>query len=292
MEPDELVSVVVPTYNRSRTIKICLEALAAQSHRNIEIIVSDDGSSDETADIVAEFMRSDRRIQLIRSPVNAGPAAARNRAIRKARGKLIFFTDDDVAVPPDWVSKGLRVFRDAGCVGVEGRITYVSETYSPRYSDRVVSNLSGNHFMMANMAYTKDVLFKVGLLNESFRVMEDRDLAMRVQECGDVLFSRDLNVTHMREQRTMRSFFLEARSFAAQAQFNMVHNKRDRMVWFVHQPEKLLTLIFPPLIFVRYFSAKFESPFDYLLLLALYPRLWYERILVWRWAIRYHKFMI
>jgi glycosyltransferase involved in cell wall biosynthesis len=292
MESDQLVSVVVPTYNRSRTIAKCLEALIEQSHTNIEIIISDDNSSDKTVAVVSEFMRADPRIKLIRSSINTGPAGARNRAIKEACGDYIFFTDDDVVVPQDWISKGLRLFEDAGCVGVEGQIVYVSSTYRPRYRDRAVGNTSGNNFMMANMAYKRDVLFEAGLLNESFRVMEDRDLALRVLKYGSIVFSKDFSVTHMREQRTVRSFFLEARGSAAWVQFDIINEKRNQMVWFVYRPLKLLALVFPPLIFSSLVTARFKSPFDYFLLLLLYPRLWYERILVWRWAIRYKKFII
>lgn len=292
MESDELVSVVVPTYNRSRSIVKCLEALIGQSHSNIEIIVSDDSSSDATVAVVSEFIRSDPRIKLVRSSINTGPAGARNRAIKEACGDYIFFTDDDVLVPADWISTGLRIFNDVDCVGVEGQIVYVSSTYRPRYSDRVVGNTSGNHFMMANMAYKRDVLFEAGLLNESFRVMEDRDLALRILKCGSIVFSRDFSVTHMRERRSVKSFFLEARGSAAWVQFLIINEKNDQMVWFVYRPVKLLALVFPPLIFSGLFTARFKSPFDYFLLLLLYPRLWYERILVWRWAIHYRKFII
>jgi glycosyltransferase involved in cell wall biosynthesis len=292
MKLDELVSVVIPVYNGSQSIGKCLEALLVQSYRNIEIIVCDDNSSDETVDVVAKFTCSDLRIRFIHSSINTGPAGARNRGIKEARGSFIFFTDDDVVVPPDWITTGLRIFGDTNCVGIEGQIIYVSSTYRPRFSDRVVGNTSGNHFMMANMAYRKDVLFEVGLLNESFRIMEDRDLALRVREYGNIVFSKDFSVTHMRDQRTMKSFFLEARGSAAWVQFDIVNKQRDQMTWFIYRPFKLLALMFPPLIFSRYFSASFKSPFDYLLLLALYPRLWYERILVWKWAFRYKKFVI
>jgi GT2 family glycosyltransferase len=237
-------------------------------------------------------MRSDPRIKLIRSSTNSGPAGARNRGIKEAGGDFIFFTDDDVVVSPDWISTGLSIFESTKCVGIEGQIIYVSGTYRPCYSDRVVKNSSGNHFMMANMAYTKDALFKAGLLNESFRVMEDRDLALRVLKQGDIVFSKDFSVTHMREQRTIKSFLLEARGSAAWVQFDIVNKQRNQMVWFVYQPFKLLALVFPPLILTRYSTARFKSALDYKLLLALYPRLWYERILVWRWAIRYNKFVI
>ncbi len=89
MEPNELASVVVPTYNRSRSIGKCLEALLAQSYTNVEIIISDDNSSDQTIDTVTEFMQFDPRIKLVRSSINTGPAGARNRALHEAHGDFV-----------------------------------------------------------------------------------------------------------------------------------------------------------------------------------------------------------
>jgi len=289
----ELVSVIVPTYNRSRSIGKCLESLLAQSHTNVEIIISDDNSSDHTVDIVTEFMRRDTRIGLVRSPVNTGAGGARNRALSQAHGDYVFYTDDDVEVPADWISTGLRIFSDTGCSGIEGQIEYVSATYQPRYSDRAIYNRTGNHFMLANMAYRRDALVKAGPMNEDLRIMEDRELAFRVMEFGDIVFAKEFFVTHMRDELTFKSFILEARRTAAWVPFNILSKRRDQMVGCVYRPDKLLTLAFPPLIFMRFFTAtRFESPLDYVLVLALYPRLWYERILVWKWAIRYRKFII
>ncbi len=292
MSSEEFVSIVVPTYNRNQSIRKCLEALIEQSHRNVEIIISDDNSTDETAAVVTDFMRSDSRIKLIRSPINSGPAGARNRAIDKARGNYIFFTDDDVIVPKDWISTGLRIFENSDCVGVEGQIIYVSPTYRPRYSDRAVGHTSGNHFMTANMAYRRDVLFNAGLFNESLRVLEDLDLALRVLKYGNIVFSKDFSVIHMHGQHTLKSFFLVARGSSSWVQYDIINKQRNYMLGFIYRPLKLLTLFFPPLIFGGLFTARFANPYDYLLLLELYPRLWYERILVWKWAIRYRKFII
>jgi len=292
MGSEEFVSIVVATYNRHRFVGKCLQALIEQSHRNVEIIICDDNSTDETVALVTEFMRSDPRVKLVRSSINSGPAGARNRGIKQARGNYIFFTDDDVIVPRDWISTGLRIFENDDCVGVEGQIIYVSSTYKPRYSDRAVGHTSGNSYMTANMAYRRDVLFNAGLFNESLRVLEDLDLALKVLKYGSIVFSRDFSVTHMHEQHTLKSFFLVARGSSRWVQYDIINNQRNYMFWFIYRPMKLLTLFFPPLIFGGLFTARFASPYDYLLLLELYPRLWYERILVWRWAIRYRKFVI
>src|ERR1700678_1803497 len=112
METGELVSIIVPTYNRSSKLADCLKALCAQSYENIEIIVADDDSTDDTLGVAKEMMAADPRVKLVQNPVNMGASTARNRAITEACGDYIFFTDDDVLVPVGWVSAGLRAFRN------------------------------------------------------------------------------------------------------------------------------------------------------------------------------------
>jgi glycosyltransferase involved in cell wall biosynthesis len=89
-----LVSVIIPAFNASRHIRQTLESVLTQTYQNIEVIVVDDGSSDTTTDVVEEFVKRDTRFQLFRQS-NAGVGAARNAAIRKARGKYIAPLDAD-----------------------------------------------------------------------------------------------------------------------------------------------------------------------------------------------------
>src|SRR5262245_20800587 len=85
---EELVSVIIPAYNAERTIAATLDSVRAQTHRNLEIIVVDDGSRDQTASLVETFCVRDERIRFVRK-ANGGLAAARNTAIDHARGTLI-----------------------------------------------------------------------------------------------------------------------------------------------------------------------------------------------------------
>jgi len=88
---DPLVSVIVPVYNREHCIKRAIDSVLAQSFRDFEVVVVDDGSKDGTAGILKSYGES---IRLIRQE-NAGVSAARNTAIRAARGRWIAFLDSD-----------------------------------------------------------------------------------------------------------------------------------------------------------------------------------------------------
>ena len=90
----ELVSVIIPAFNAAEHIRQTLNSVLAQTYQAIEVIVVDDGSADATGAIVEEFVKKDARFQLVRQS-NAGVGAARNTAIRKARGKYIAPLDAD-----------------------------------------------------------------------------------------------------------------------------------------------------------------------------------------------------
>lgn len=116
MDSTTPVSVIIPTYNGALRIERCLTALKAQSDgRNVEIIVVNDGSTNNTLEVLSQYAD----IRVISQP-NAGPAAARNRGAREAVGAVILFTDDDCEPAPGWLNAMLAPFSDREVVGTKG----------------------------------------------------------------------------------------------------------------------------------------------------------------------------
>ena len=89
-----LVSVIVPVYNCERYLRRCIESIINQSYKNIEIILIDDGSTDNSGEICNAYALSDNRIRVIHTE-NSGPSAARNIGIKNSKGEFIFFVDAD-----------------------------------------------------------------------------------------------------------------------------------------------------------------------------------------------------
>jgi len=94
MNEAPLVSVVIPTYNRSLYLKQAIESVQGQTYDNWELVIIDDGSTDDTFDIVKKYSERDKRIKYFRQE-NAGVAAARNAGISQSHGVWIAFLDDD-----------------------------------------------------------------------------------------------------------------------------------------------------------------------------------------------------
>ena len=88
-----LLSVVIPTRNRAQLVCEAIESALSQRHGQVEVIVVDDGSTDNTADVIAERFRS--HVQVLRHEERRGAGASRNTGIRAARGHLVAFLDDD-----------------------------------------------------------------------------------------------------------------------------------------------------------------------------------------------------
>lgn len=276
------VSIIIPTYNRSNSINSCIDSLLQQTYSDFELIVCDDCSTDDTVLKVESY--DDRRIRIIKHKINGGPAAARNSAILQAVGSIIFFVDDDVTTPANWLATGLKYFDDTDVQGVEGRIVYVSPEYKPRYSDRIVQNTNGRLYMTANIAYRKKALLSAGLFDTELRQYEDRMLGFKIREMGEIKFAIDFYVTHQRETYTIKNFFGEGAKVKYRIICLVKSGDRDHFRGPFYEPLKFLVILCPVLLITRVRSHRFETKYDWLLLFLAYPRLWYERMKIWETA--------
>ena len=106
-----MISVVLPSYNRAHILPRAIESILGQTYKDIELIIVDDGSSDNTAEVVGSF--SDSRIVYVRQE-NAGACAARNNGIAHARGDYIAFQDSDDIWHHDKLEKQLATLQNTG----------------------------------------------------------------------------------------------------------------------------------------------------------------------------------
>ena len=102
-ENNELISVIVPVYNVEKYLKQCVNSIIKQTYTNIEIILIDDGSTDNSAHICDEFAQIDPRIKVFHK-ANGGLSSARNEGIKKSKGKYLTFIDSDDDISEDYVS--------------------------------------------------------------------------------------------------------------------------------------------------------------------------------------------
>jgi glycosyltransferase involved in cell wall biosynthesis len=193
-----LVSVIVPAHNAAAYLGETLRSALSQSYRNIEVIVVDDGSSDETGAIAERFAWEDRRVRVVHLEMRRGVAAARNAGIRQSHGELIAPLDaDDVWYPQKLEKQVARMLHSPPQVGVvyawsahlddRGELTGGANTASES-GDVLLGMIIRNFIGHASAPLIKrSCLDRVGLYDTRFAVQhmqgcEDRDLYLRLAE--------------------------------------------------------------------------------------------------------------
>jgi teichuronic acid biosynthesis glycosyltransferase TuaG len=113
---DYMVSIITPTYNSEIYIEETIKSVLAQSYQNWEMLIVDDCSTDGTANVVKEYCAREPRIKLISLPENQGVAAARNEAIKRAKGQYLAFLDSDDLWLPEKLTTHLEFMQKHKCL--------------------------------------------------------------------------------------------------------------------------------------------------------------------------------
>jgi glycosyltransferase involved in cell wall biosynthesis len=198
------VSVVVASYNGAATLRACLQSLTRLNYPNYEVILVDDGSTDDTQQIAAEFPA----VRNIRQN-NLGLSAARNTGIAAATGEIVAFTDSDCRADEDWLYYLVNEFSRSDFVAIGGH-NFLPPEDSPVAAAVLVSPGGPAHVMLSdreaehipgcNMAFYKWALDEIKGFDPLFRKAgDDVDLCWRLQERGyKIGFAASAFVWHYR----------------------------------------------------------------------------------------------
>lgn len=196
-----LVSVIIPTFNRSAFIERAILTVLNQSFRDLEVIVVDDGSTDNTYHIVKSLKLKDSRILYIRNEQNRGAQSARNTGIRAARGIFIGFLDSDDEWLPFKLESQLRVFENSctsvGVVYGGFRWRYDSGAFTkdqmPRFHGNIYSDALRGWIADTNtLLIKKTLLLSAGLWDERIRAYQEWDLCIRLAKKAEFAFVNDI----------------------------------------------------------------------------------------------------
>jgi glycosyltransferase involved in cell wall biosynthesis len=215
-----LVSVVVPAYNSERTLKASVDSILAQDFRDFEIIVVNDGSSDSTKSILANY---DSQIQVI-DQNNRGAPAARNTGVSAASGKLIAFLDSDDLWSPDKLAKSVAalalnpsaslVFSDCCGLRADGTMsTFYSYHGAPSLKEMLDN---GFEIVPSAVMMRRDVFIACGGFSERFAPIyfEDLWLWFLAREMGEFEYiPKELTTIRLRDKRLSASYFVNGRTY-------------------------------------------------------------------------------
>ncbi len=196
---NNLVSLIVPVFNVAPYLERCVESICHQTHKDIEIILVDDGSNDGSSEICDHMARRDNRIRVIHQ-VNAGLSAARNVGIEYATGEFLSFVDSDDWILPHFVETMLDIATTSGCKlvmcenqRVKGKELFVSNkgTYKIFTQDEVIPRfLKGEWVSAWGKLYQRSLFdgirFPIGRNNEDYAI-----LIYIFEQCPQIAYTAD-----------------------------------------------------------------------------------------------------
>jgi len=224
-----LVSVVIPTSNGAQTIGAVLESLASQDYYNVEIIIVDNGSTDNTEGVVKDFMsKLSKPVKYFKYPNKLGHAGAINEGIRKASGDVIVVLHDDVVLcQRNWISSMLEILNkdDVGVasslfVTDPDELSGIDKTFAYIYIlgwHKPIVKVSTQEVLytgLNNDVIKKEVIEKVGLMDETYKYStHDIDFSERVRRIGyKIILNPKVCAKHIlsSHQRSLKSHLIKA----------------------------------------------------------------------------------
>lgn len=262
-------SVIIPAYNSEKTIGECLKSLKKQTEKPGEIIVVDDGSRDRTTQTTGKS-----GVRIIKQE-HAGPAAARNRGVRAARGEIILFTDADCIPDRDWVKEMLASFQDSKIAGVQGSYKTRQKALLARFAqfeiEQRYKRLSGRKYIdfmgTYSAAYRRDLFLKFRGFDEGFPEAsgEDPELSFRLFEAGHKMVFNPMAMVFHQHPDTLRKY-LKQKFGRAKWRVLLYRKHPNKMVSESYTPQNLklqiglfcmfvIFLLMSPFLFVSFYVS-------------------------------------
>ena len=197
------VSVIIPAYNEAEFIGRTIEAVLAQTHPDVEIIVADNASTDSTGQIASSFPG----VKVVRE-MRAGSQFARECARQSATGDVIACLDADSIPPPDWIVRGIDYFKSEKVVAVDGSLEYYD---GPKLICFTANLIQKTHYVFINWLFQtlglgavmigancfirSSALQKINGFNTNILFYgDDTDTAKRLMKVGKVLYRPSLSI--------------------------------------------------------------------------------------------------
>lgn len=196
------VSIIIPAYNIAPYLERCLESVRCQTFKNLQIIIIDDGSTDQTGMIADSFAERDKRFHVIHKE-NRGVSAARKTGLEKAEGDYIGFVDGDDYIEPEMYEKLVEL-------AVEYSADIAHCGYQMVFPDRVdLYHGTGELRIQDSYTAVKDLLegtmVEPGLVNKLYR----HDLFIGIEYDPEIVINEDLLLNFLLFHRVYRSVFLD-----------------------------------------------------------------------------------
>lgn len=321
------VSIVIPAFNEEKVIKRCLESIVASHYRKLEIIVSDDGSSDHTIEIVKEFMRSHKKghiVHIVADGKNRGRGGAINQGFKKSKGDLIMAIDADCTIEKNTVLNAVLHFADKNVVALAANVKIMPHLsilgllqqfeWLAAWRSKKFNSFANAEYIIggAGATYRRDIYEKMNGFKETM-LTEDIDLSLRIAADGNkqhvLRYGSDVVVmtehvptyTGLFRQRFRWKLGMLQALFASKHLVGSRSSAYTKTLTWFRLPVVLwseIMLVIEPLIltFFVYLAIALQTPIMFIvswvaLMVTLFFVIWGDDILSVRQKIRFTMFM-
>ncbi len=189
------ISVVIAAFNEEKYLPKTLKSLQSQTDKEFSILVVDNNSTDNTAQIARSFGAK------VVTEKKQGVVFALNRGIHEANTEIVAMTDADTVVEPKWIESIRKRFEDEKVVGATGSIvpkgSFLYQIIARFFYDGFLilhEKIGRPHLIGFNFAVRKDAFEKIGGLNEKYTMSPDVEVGLRLKRLGEVVFIKDMAV--------------------------------------------------------------------------------------------------
>ena len=220
----KLISVIVPVYNASRYLRRCIKSVISQNHHDLELILVNDGSTDDSIDICNEYAATDSRITVIDKP-NGGVSSARNAGIEVAKGEYITFLDSDDYYSPDFIES----------FNIDEGADFLAQGCVNEYTDGSSDIIRLTTLRNADLSAFMETMLVSGLIMTpwaklySNRIIKERSL--RFDENLNYAEDRLFNMCYLR--------FCTRFSTSSAACYHYIHENPDALTKRYHKSDKI-----------------------------------------------------
>lgn len=224
---NKLVSIITPIYNGAKYVSETIESVLEQTYPDWEMIIVDDGSKDNSAEIIREYVGKDNRIQLVQQP-NGGSASARNNGIRRANGRYIALLDADDLWEPTFLESQLALMNEKNAIVVHASYRRINEEsieiLSPFRAKNVVTYKQmqmTNHIACLTGLYDTSKYGKIYLKEELKSIRDDYAYWLDIVKLAGVAYG---NPQILAKYRVMASSTTGKKKKLIKAQYSFYRN--------------------------------------------------------------------
>lgn len=196
------VSILIANYNNGKFFRDCYESVIAQTYTNWEAVILDDGSTDDSVEIIKAVISGDQRFRIYQHPKNEGVGVIKSKLIELADGEICCYVDPDDAIMPKAIENAITVFKnDPKTVLTYSRLMKCDKDLQHLKPSKCTKQITNgdpyffncpiviNHFV----CFRRNIYLQTEKMNPELRISEDQDLYLKMYEKGNFKFINEIN---------------------------------------------------------------------------------------------------